>query len=392
MNDHLIRYPEERALEHAAFALETTPTRIFRLLLPVYNVEIRATVTEAEPYALIDRYLEHGIAEGRLETVAQLAEFFALDESLVDRAVRFLRAIGHIGGSGDVLTLTELGYRSVRDDVRYEVTRQDRRKLLFDAFGSRPLSRRYYDADSVTFVSPGDPRAGWFRPLTSMRQFRAEALAELARSPDRDALNLPHRIENLEYLGAETVFLPAYVIRAVRSGQVRYLAYTQRGDDNDAEITKLCERTPEITSLLETEQHAVQDGIDRTRVRQRLAKMRLDRYEPERRADGVWQIVLPASAFGKNGLSVTKVGSFIVNGNDVIQVWSPDTTLRHRALFERIDNYLTARARVSPEDLEGRLRQITHQLRLDPIDLPTLGHMARNAGRKGLAAQLNRLS
>lgn len=392
MNDRLIHYPEERALEHAAFTLKAAPTRIFKLLLPVYHVEIRATITEAKPYALIDRYLEHGIARGRLETVPRLAEFFALDESLVDRAVRFLIAIGHITESGGHLTITELGYRSIREDFRYEVARRDRRKLYFDAFGSRPLSRRYYDGEKVTFVSANDARGRWFKALMSMRQFRTEALTELSSHPDREGLNLPHRVEDLEYLGAEQVFLPAYVIRAVLPDRVRYLAYTQIGDEDDEEITRLCEQTTEIASLLENEQRGVEDGINMPSVRQRLAKMNLDRYVPERRPDGTWEIVLPTSAFGGNGLSISKVGSFIVHGHDVIRVWSPDANLRHRALFERVDNYLTSRARVGADDVENQIRQITHQLRLDPVDLRSLGHMARNAGRKGLAAQLRRLS
>jgi hypothetical protein len=90
--------------------------------------------------------------------------------------------------------------------------------------------RAYYDSRRMTFVSAGDPRTEWFKPLTSLHGFRAEALTELAANPDRARYNLPVGVEDLEYLSADSVFLPAYVIRAVQRGNVRYLAYTQIGE------------------------------------------------------------------------------------------------------------------------------------------------------------------
>jgi hypothetical protein len=72
---------------------------------------VRATVTEGEDYELIDRYLERAIAETRLDTIADLARFLALDEVIVDRAMRFLTAIEHVRGTGGRFALTELGVR-----------------------------------------------------------------------------------------------------------------------------------------------------------------------------------------------------------------------------------------------------------------------------------------
>jgi hypothetical protein len=390
MNDRLIRYGEDRALEHVAYALGATPTRIVKLLLPVHRVEIQATVTEAKPYALIDRHVEHGIAEGRLQSVAELAGFYFLDENLVDRAVRFLVAIGHIQESGGLLSLTELGYRSVRDDVRYEVRHRDRRALYFDGFGSRPLSRRYYGSRRVTFLAATDPH-GWFKPVMSTHAFRDGALAELLRNPERDRYNLPGRVDDLEKLDSGIVFLPAYVVRALQRDHVRYVVYTQIGDEQDAEITAMYERSPEISSLLEIEQDATEGGLNLARARRWLADNDLGEYEPARRADGTWQIVLPAAAFGENGVSVAKLGSFILLGSDIIHVWCPDETLRHQALLKRMDDYLAPRARVDATDVEDRLSRLTRQLELSPIDIPSLRHIAVNAGREGLAAQLSRL-
>ena len=92
----IIRYPEARALEDAAYGKFTTPTRLFPLLLPVWCVEVSATVTTGEPYYLIDRFVERALVEGGLDSAVDLARFFSLDETLVDRVLRFLARIGHL--------------------------------------------------------------------------------------------------------------------------------------------------------------------------------------------------------------------------------------------------------------------------------------------------------
>ncbi|GAA0366073.1 hypothetical protein NE235_02490 [Actinoallomurus spadix] len=392
MNDRLIRYGEDRALEHVAYVLGRTPTRIVRLLLPVHRVEVEATVTEGRPYALIDRFLEHGIAQGRLRSVAELADFLFLDPNLVDRAIRFLTAIGHVQEAGGVLSLTELGYRSVRDDKRYERVERDRRALYFDGFGSRPLSRQYYGSGRVTFLSLADHHDR-FAPVLSFESFTPKALTDLARDPKRDHYNLPGRVDDLRMLHVEQVLLPAYIVRTLGPERDRYVAYTQIGEEDDAEITALYGSTPEVASLLELGENASEGGLDLAYARKWLAKRGLGEFEPKRRADGTWQLVLPATAFGRaggeNGLSVFKVGSFIVLGSDLIHVWCPDEKLRTDVLLKRMDAFVSQRSRVGASDVEALLSRLTRQLQLGPIDLPGLRHMAANAGLHGLAAQLS---
>lgn len=394
----LIPYPEERALENAAYTQGVVPTLIFAILLPIWCVEVKATVTEGEPYELIDRYLERGIADAGLDTAAELARFFTLNGTLVDRALRFLIAIDHVTESGGRLTLTELGHRSVRDQVRYVVTREDRRKMYFDAFGSRPLTRPYYESRTVTLLS-GDalqtalnrsdgPR---FQILCSMRGFRQEALTELARNPNRDHFNLPERIDEPNILGApECVYLPLYLIRAVeRDNRVRYLAYTQVGSEFDHDVTLLCEQTPEIVGVCENEEQAARSRADQTWATEWLRKRNLDGRGLVRLADGTLRVTLPGSSFDTTGpLSISKLGSFVVLGNDFFQVWCEDERVRRRALLERIDSYRSSRVRIDQVNITERIAQIARQLDLGPIDVPTLHRMAVKAGRRGLAAQL----
>lgn len=397
----LIPYPEERALEDAAYARGVVPTRIFAVLLPVWCVEVKATVTEGEPYELIDRYLERGIAAAGLDTVADLARFFALDEILVDRALRFLTAIGHVTDSGGRLTLTELGHRSVHDQVRYVITREDRRKMYFDAFGSRPLTRRYYDTRTVTFLSGealeavlarrDGPR---FQMLCCTRGFRREALTELACHPDRDHYNLPERIDGPESLGEEYVYLPLYIVRAVQQGgQVRHLAYTQVGSEADPDVTTLCEQTPEVVGVCESEERAARSHADQTWVTEWLRKRNLDGRGPVRLDDDTWRVTLPGASFDTTGpLSISKLGSFVIVGNDFFHVWCEDERVRRRALLERIDSYLSSRVRIDRTDTDQRITQIARQLDLGAIDVGTLHRMAVKAGKHGLAAQLDRVA
>lgn len=402
----LIPYPQERALEDAAYARAKTPTRLFPLLLPVWCVEIRATVTEAEPYELIDRFLERGIAAGGLDTVDDLARFFSLDETLVDRAMRVLARIGHVTtGPGGRLALTEIGHRSVRDKVRYVVSREDRRRLYFDAFGSRPLTRPYYDRSTVTLLNGQEMaeatqrRDGpMFRPLHSLRMFRDQALAELAANPERDRFNLPERIDFPQRIAEpECVYLPLYLVRAVgRDGRPSYLAYSRVADTRDADITNVCEQSPEVVGVIEEEEALARDGRDERRVREWLRRRDRDGLRPDRLPDGMLRVTFPPSAFSANGakaeLSLSKLGSFVVLGHDFFQVWCEDVRVRRRALLERLDAYLGARLRVDHDDVADRIERIADQLHLGDLDIPAVRRMAAQLGKRELSSQLDRMT
>jgi hypothetical protein len=397
----LIRYPEERAVEDTASAQRAAPSSIFAILLPVWRVEIRATITDGEDYELIDRYLERGIGTAGLDSAGELADFFGLDEVVVERALRALAAIGHLDLSGGPLRLTDIGRRSVRDGVRYTVTRQDRRVLYFEAFSSRPLTRPYYDARAVRLLSASEAAMAassrdWprFTPLFSTHGFRPEALAELADRPDRDHFNLPERIDDLVMGGApECVFLPMYVVRAVRPGDRTCLfAYTQAADTADPDLSELCERTPEIAAVMDAEEAASNPDSGK-KAREWLARQGLSAHQPERLADGTWRITLPSASFGGDAeLGIRKVGSFIIMNHDILHIWCDDAQLRRRVLLERMDDYLGQRTRPDPAETQALADQIAQQLDLGKVGLLALRQMAADAGKDSLAAQLGSLA
>ncbi|MGA4847125.1 hypothetical protein ACOBQB_12990 [Streptomyces sp. G5(2025)] len=393
----LMPFPAEWALEDAAFGQGIAPTRLYCLLLPVWQVEIRADITEGEDFFLIDRFLGRGLRHGALHTVDELAAFFALDRALVAQAVRFLTAIGHVRQSADRLTLTPLGQRSVDDDIRYVVTRQDRRKLYFEALSGTPLTREHYDEEVVTLLS-GDglaqatrgDRHPRFTPVLGMSDFDASALDRLKHRKDRARFNLPVAMDALESLGAELVFLPVYVVR----GHGGLLVYGQAGAGraHDPELSELCTRAPELINALDNEEQAEEtDERVRRAAQNWLGKQNLESVSPEQEADGTWTVSLPAAAFRGNGIPEARIGTYRVAGSGFFRVWCKEPTPRKRALLDRLDQRLGSRRHVSLPEAEELIARLCRQLDLDPPELSRLRAGAGRTGHSGLEAQLARL-
>ncbi|MCS7480368.1 hypothetical protein ACFFQW_16585 [Umezawaea endophytica] len=393
----LFTYPEQRTLEDAAFEREVVPTRIHSLLLPVWKVTVRATVVVAEDYDLIDRYLSRGIAEAGLSTTAALAEFFALDPPLVDRALRALEAVGHVGQADGHWRLTEVGLWSVRDGRRYEVANEDRRELYFDGFASRPLTKVCYDPSKVTMLSPDDltSTAGRFTPLFSRWSFDPEALRTLSAHPDRARFNLPERIDNANPIGPpELTYLPLIVVSGVsRSGRPQHLAYSQASGEADLDLSALVESTPDITRSLENEQHAANPDQEEKRAREWVDRYDLTGHHLLRLRSGLLRIVLPGKHFRTDGpLRMHQLGSFVVRGNSFFQPWCDDQHLRRQALLSRVKSLLGTRSRTSTARLWPRIERVARQLDVGTIDQTELRALAVRAGDTTLVTQLDELA
>ncbi|QFU87531.1 hypothetical protein [Amycolatopsis sp. YIM 10] len=393
----LLPYPEWRVLEDA-FGRGLQPMRLFALLLPVWQVEIKAVVVEEEPYQLIDRFIERGIVEGDLGNVDELARFFALDPPIVDRALRFLAAIGHVTWHDGRLRLTRLGLDSQRDQVCYKLTREDRRKLYFDAFRSRPLGKAYYDASSARLLSLPEVRAaasGGYRRFLMLgvqSGFRREALAELANHADRERYNLPVRIAQAQSLGEDLVYLPLYVVRAIeKNGRPRYLAYSQPADGADPELTELCEDSAEISGLLNREEIANGSESPEEQIAAWLRRKGLEKFRPAREDDGSWQLTLPSEAFKPVGpLPLNLLGSFQALTTCVVRLRCDDKAARERTLLRRADFYLTPRSRITASDVETWVGRTARQLDL-AVNVSELCELAAKSGKNGLVDRIKDL-
>jgi hypothetical protein len=395
-------YARERAIEHARHELGLAPTRIFACLLPVWRVEIQATVTQGRPYELIDRFLEEAIATAGLDTAHALAEFFSLEEILVDRALRFLARIDHLVERGGRYRLTDLGRRSVQEGKRFERKKGDRRVLYFEALTSQPLAREYYDTKTVSIVESFElqrftrPEKGVrFHPVGPADGLRAGALQALATRHDRDRFNLPGGVEDLVALGADRqVYLPLYVIRAEPrgGGRPRYLAYSQIGSKHDPELSAVCERHAFLAGRLEQMEAQGISGVDHKRIAEWLDGKGLDSRAPVERVRGVWRVNVPEKAFGgRSQLATAKIGQYAVSRETILQLWCGSPHARTRALLERTAAYLAAARSPKTDKVEERVAQFRQQLELDPIGLDRLANLAAESKHHHLAEQLRDL-
>jgi hypothetical protein len=391
----------DRTIEDTAFVQDLAPTRFLAVLFPVWSVEVEAEVTRGEPYALIDKFVERGLAEGRLTTVPELASFLCLDEVVVSRAVRFLTAIGHLTETADQLTVTELGYRSLKAGHRFEITARDRRKLYFAGFSAAPLPSAYYEADTVTLLDDAGAQSlrqarTWppFHWCTGQPSFPTEAVARLAGNPERRHFNLPHGVDQLRPVGeARTVWLPLHLVRAVdRRHEVRYLAYSQVGSTVNPELDAMVAASP-LPNQLDVELEYGRQTDDENAVRAWLQRRGFDGITPEKADDDTWSVVLPDSAFGgESGLWLSRVGSWEVLDTCLLRLWCASTEIRWRALLERIGSYLAYRSAPDGAGVQRRLDPIARQLDLGPMGLAELKDMAAALGAPAIEAQLRRLT
>ncbi|NYH77221.1 hypothetical protein FHR84_000535 [Actinopolyspora biskrensis] len=385
---------KRRALEDAAYRKGLHPTRVFPVLFPVHEVEVRATTRVGRPYGLIDKFLERSIAEGGITTITDLADFLGLDAVLVDRALRVLRRIGHLRPHDDELVLTPLAHESLSDGTRYEIRREERRKIYFEGFQSQPLHRRHYE-DSSAFLTPveAETRAKEerFSQLLSTRPFRKDALAALEKHPERGKFNLPLTVENPREIQPEYVFLPLYLVRAIaRGGHLRYLAYDEANvGEFDEGLSELCTQQPEIARALQNETPSVAE--QKYSVQKWLDKNAPSGRSPFQHPDGSWQVNFAPEDFEPVGSrSIRDVGSFVDLRTVVVRMWCQDHDVRRRALLKRVESQLD-RFRYKPQDRADELRMTGDQLEFPGLDESRLRALATEAGRSDLVDRLDQV-
>ncbi|MCX2729433.1 hypothetical protein OOZ19_04215 [Saccharopolyspora sp. NFXS83] len=382
-----------KVLEDAAFRQGLHPVRLRTVLLPVHEVEVRATTTTDRPYGLIDKFIERAIAETGAASVDGIAELLGLQPVLVDRAVRVLRGIGHLPPHRDALELTDLARASLRDGTCYEVRREDRRKIYFDGYRCEPLHRRHYSpptallnrAEAMALAE----RDRWLQFLPTAHQFHRDALVNLAHRTDRTEFNLPTTVENPLDVRPQYVFLRLHVVHAVASGgQVSRLAYgADTGGEFDEDLSELCTTDPDITSALRVSPPSVED--QRHTITGWLRKRNLSDVQPMQDPDGSWQVDLPADAFAPTGpRKESFVGSYLSLGNVAVRVWCRDADVRRRALVART-HQLLRRAHHRPEELAGLIAILGAQLEFPDLDVHRLRALVLEAGEQDLAEQLD---
>ncbi|GAA0744849.1 hypothetical protein Drose_01670 [Dactylosporangium roseum] len=354
-------WPATRIVERVATDPAARPIRLLALLLPVWAVEIEATVTEAQPYEVFDRYLSRAISEAELRNVSTLADFFGMEPALVERGVRYLATIGHVQRSGDALSLTSLGARSVTEGLRY-VLKEDRQWLYFDGFTGKPLPRSHYsgtvwlDADELKLAD-----GTIFHLINGPAPFRSQAVDELARRADREDFNLPAGLTAAKPREVHKQWLPAYVMEC----ESTVLVFVKAIDGPDEYLARVL--APYLRDILAGELPVDPREVWRTW----LDGVGFADVTPQVTANGMWRAVLPASVFPSR-FAWSKLGSFEVRRQTFLQLWCDDPAMRRRAVLERAGAMVRAGSLPGIGELAGRLADLAAQLEVttpDPLEL-----------------------
>lgn len=192
---------------------DVRPVRFVPLLLPMWAVEVRATVRQAHAYDVFDRYLTRALAEAGLSGTAELAAFFGVETVLVERTARFLEGIGHVRVAGDRVELTGLGRRSVADGRRYLLSRGRRMTLRFDGRRADPVPFAHA-THSVWLAEPvlRLPDGTVFAPVGEPVELPADAVGRLLGRADLADFTGPAVPVEVEASAPRRVWLPVYLV------------------------------------------------------------------------------------------------------------------------------------------------------------------------------------
>ncbi len=354
--------------------------RIFPLLLPMWGVEISATLREPQPYEVFDRYLSRAIAQAGLRDAPALAGFFGVEPALIERGLHFLTTIGHLQRVDDTLTVTDLGYRSIADGCRY-VVKEDRQVLYFDGFTGAPLPRTHYSGtvwlDEPTLSLTDGTR---FHVVTGSPVFRTDAVQTLMSRADREKFNVPAALTGAAPLEVRTAWLPAYVVESTSS----LLVFIKALDGPDPYLSTLV--TPYLRDVLGAEER-----FDAAQVwRDWLDGADFADVKPRQLPNGVWRASLPATVFG-NRIGWSRLGSFEVRRQTFLQLWCDDDAVRRRAVLERVGAIVRAGAVRGQQLLTDRLVELAAQLEVTTPHQHELSVYARSQGDAALLAALESL-
>lgn len=226
-NPKYILYSYEQALDAVA-DLGVIPQRLWKVLYPLYRVEIETDQRSETNFNSIEKRLLTAIAQAELRSVEDLARFFALDQRLVKNLVNRLQAIGHIELAHAPLTITELGLDSLRNG-RAQSQLLTRHVLYFDAINCQPLLRDHYKPGVQVYTL--DEIEALRNETETLRDFEQiayiflrwdeTAIERLKARPDYYAYNLPDEIKidtlhirddrDVDRL-RDVVYLPVYAI------------------------------------------------------------------------------------------------------------------------------------------------------------------------------------
>ena len=370
------------------------PVKLFKILFPLWNVDVIGTQQEGHPYELLEQFIEQGIHEGALSSIETLTHFFGLPNDIVEEKLNFLRAIGHVTGTNTRLALTSLGMQSLQSGMSYR-TLETRRNLYFDAFGLRPLPRNHYNLHLLSFEDAQKIQDSSIYCLYSFRSWDNHATSELSQRLDRSSYNLPDKLIISESRGVERAFIPMCIVEthihdiAHQKMNTRYIVVTHVQGWRDVFFEEIVNSESSIHDLLQSEfDHqgkSIEDLLAKWLSRQRFAQ-----YAHLLQAqDGIWQVHIDAKVFTQANvhlamMNIRDIGSYRLAQSYLYQIWCDEPPIRRTAALEQTIAFIERNKQqrlMKQLTIHNFMQRITEHLKIEPLAWYDLRDYAKNVGK-----------
>lgn len=397
-------YRPQSVLDEAQKIPGLTLVCLHAILVPLWRVELEGTFNEQKPYALLEKYVEHGIFDGKLQTIEELSAFFGIDPRLIAKVLDFLQTIEHVQCEQGRWFLRPLGEQSLREGQKH-IPKKSRQEFLFEAFRGLPLMREHYEKMQIyTEQEAGElvnayesGRRGYrCQRLYSFHTWNESAVEGLARRSDRDQYNLRMELSGVHRVGQgqpEQVYLPLYLVEARKqNSQPVYLAYSRIRGRRDQFFEGIANNYPDIRQSLAATAEVGQQHKDywsRWLERQGLAGVR-PLYMP----NGIWQLNLEANLFHRPNppLAIDQIGTYHLEDGHFLYIWCDDVEIRRYAALDRtlrlIERY---KKTITEREVEKNLQLFSEQLATRQLDLDDLKRRAKETDRTALLGVIDAL-
>jgi hypothetical protein len=391
-----ILYSHHKALD-AILDLGAIPERLFRVFYPLWRVQVDGHQRIATDFEELEWFMERGIHDIGITSLEALASFFGLEERFVRSLVSFLQHIEHIKGDDNHLELTQLGLESVRARIRYQEQRTSA-YLYFDGLGSRPLTKKHYLIPVYEDISVNQ-RFWAFYPFN--HQWNESAVDNLMSQPNRDAYNLPDEVTQIELVGREPIYMPAYVIQRREDKQLHlpeFLVFSRiQGLRDDVLEKAINTESTALRSLAQTRQNNLGQSIAEVLSEKTL---KLDDWHFNQQGAMGYQVTVNAHVIvddtylfddDKNhiGLTFRDIGRYLTIYDWCVWVTCDEPDIRVKAATQQILEWLQYATKApSLDDIEKQLTTIQKRMDIEDLSLETIIDQALELG---LSRALDRL-
>jgi hypothetical protein len=375
------------------------PLRLFRVLYPLWRVRVDGQQRISSDFDEFEWFMERGLQETGFSSIAELASFFGLEQTFVQRLISSARGIGHISGDDTHLALTELGAASVRERVRYE-DQKTSSELYFDALGNIPLTSEHYKIPILDVLPPAGKT-----PYQAFYHFEhtwnEDTLQKMLADPQKKQLDLPDKISAAQLITPEPVYMPAYFIEAREnkpSSLPRLLVFSQVRGLRDSVLEEAVNHDPLVYRALKAKTDSRPESVRRYFEQSGLKKdaWYLNENGPwgaQVMVDG--QIFQPDSSMDEDEtgrLTLRSVGRYTLIYDWCIWVVCDDANVRKQAATEQLIEWLqNANTQPSQDEIRRKSASLCKRLNIPGLPVKDLLVAARQKDLVRVAERLEGL-